>query len=215
MSDKYTYATLVETNGENFESWYYFIRYQGNEKALALLEEQLRSVNEMVIIGDLSTFDLELRTLVSETTAKEMTKIEVNSIMFHRKFDGRLKDIKFGFTSKHKDDDKIEIINRRLGLGRIDKYIDKEDIDLEDLDDFRGASSGSDSSYYSRRSGESSSESPDNYDTEEIEPSPIQSPSPKNEKKTGSEKRKGKEKENKGKEREKERERDVPKRKRD
>ena len=53
------YVVLCETSGKEFESWYYFIRYQGNEKALEYLQKQLEKI-DMYILDDFSTFDLDL-----------------------------------------------------------------------------------------------------------------------------------------------------------
>jgi len=128
----YRYATLMETNGKHSESWYYFIRYEGNEDALKHLNKQLEKV-EFLILDDLSTFDLEMNYLVSERTAKEMSKIEVNSVMFHRKFDGKLQTIDFGFKKKDSNRKRIVKCFKVLGLGLIENFIDKEDIDPEDL----------------------------------------------------------------------------------
>jgi len=58
------YAVLMETNGEECESWYYFIKYNGNEKSLEHLKKQLEQI-EMYVIDDLSTFDIDLENLVS------------------------------------------------------------------------------------------------------------------------------------------------------
>ena len=85
------YAALMETNDKECESWYYFIRVEGNEKNLKHLQEQLEQV-DWYIMDDLSTFDLDLEHYVSAKTAKEMTKLELNSYAFHRKFDGKLKE---------------------------------------------------------------------------------------------------------------------------
>ena len=93
--NEFHYVVLMETNGEECESWYYFIRYEGNEENLQHLSKQLEKI-EMYIIDDLSTFDLDLEHLVSAQGAKEMTKIELNSISFHRKFDGVLKNCESG-----------------------------------------------------------------------------------------------------------------------
>ena len=38
------YAALMETNGKECESWYYFIRVEGNEDALKHLQDQLTKV---------------------------------------------------------------------------------------------------------------------------------------------------------------------------
>ena len=59
------YAVLMETNGEECESWLYFIKHDGNEDKLQHLLKQLEQI-EMYIIDDLSTFDLDLEHLVSE-----------------------------------------------------------------------------------------------------------------------------------------------------
>lgn len=128
----YTYATLMETNGEECESWLYFIRYQGNEENLKNLNEQLEQV-DWFVMDDLSTFDLELDFLVCEKTAKEMTKIDLNHKSFNRKFDGTLKKINLGLKKKDKNEKKIKRAFDKLGYGQIEEYIDKEDIDEEDL----------------------------------------------------------------------------------
>lgn len=129
---EFRYAVLMETNGKEFESWYYFIRYEGNEEALQHLSKQIESV-DFYVLDELSTFDLDLEHLVSERTAKEMTKLELNAFMFHRKFDGKLKTIDLGFKKKESNEKKIVRSFKKLGIGRIEEYIDGEDIDPEDL----------------------------------------------------------------------------------
>jgi hypothetical protein len=135
-SGEYRYALLMETNGKEFESWYYFIRYEGNEEALRYLEDQLNSV-DFYIVGDLSTFDIDLEHLVSERTAKEMTLVEMNAYMFHRKFDGKLDMIDLGFKRNDKNEKKILKAFKKLGVGMIADYIDDEDVtlDSDDSDD--------------------------------------------------------------------------------
>ena len=61
-SNSYRYVILMETNGEESESWYNFIRYEGNEDALQQLKRQLEKV-EFYVIDDMSTFDLEMDNL--------------------------------------------------------------------------------------------------------------------------------------------------------
>lgn len=128
----YTYATLLETNEAEMEAWNYFIRYQGNEEALRQLQSQLEQVDFYILEG-LSTFDLEMDFLVCEKTAKEMTKLDLNSHSFHRKFDGVLKPIDFEFRKKDSNETKICKVFDTLGYGQIEDYIDNEDIDPEDL----------------------------------------------------------------------------------
>ena len=86
------YVILMETNGKELESWYNCIRVEGNEAALEHLQTQLEKV-DWYIIDDLSTFDLDLDHKISARTAKELTKIELNAVAFHRKFDGKLRKI--------------------------------------------------------------------------------------------------------------------------
>jgi hypothetical protein len=122
-----TYAILMETSGEHNESWLNFIRFQGNEEALKHLQHQLKKV-EMYIIDDMSTFDLELNTLVSEQTAREMCLVDLNPYMPHRKFDGKLEKINLDLSKKDDNDEKIEKIHDLLGYGDIDNFIDGEDL---------------------------------------------------------------------------------------
>lgn len=153
------YAVLMETSGEEMESWYYFIRVEGNEEQLKYLQEQLESV-DWYILDDLSTFDLDLDHYVSAQTAKEMTKVELNHCSFHRKFDGKLKRIDLGLSKKDKNKRKIKKVFDILGYGAIEEFIDDEDIDPEDL------ISGSDSDYSEDTDDESvsSSDSSDSDD---------------------------------------------------
>lgn len=122
----YRYAILMETSGREFESWYNFIRYEGNEEALEHLEKQLGKV-DFYVLGELSTFDLELEHLVSEETARQMCMVDLNAYMFHRKFNGKLEKIDFGFSRRDDNEDKIEKVYDKIGDGDIDKYIDEEE----------------------------------------------------------------------------------------
>lgn len=132
IPDEEKYVALMETNGEECESWYYFIKYKGNEKNLQHLQNQLSQV-DWFILDDLSTFDLDLEHFVSEKTAKEMTKLELNSYAFHRKFDGKLEEINVKFRKKDNNEKKLEKFFDVLGYGQIEDFIDEEDIDEEDL----------------------------------------------------------------------------------
>ena len=128
------YAILMETNDAEFEQWYYFIKYNGNEQNLKQLDNDLNKI-DWEIMEDLSTFDLELEYLVSGQTAKEMTKVDLNAHSFHRKFDGILKKIDFDFKKKDGNETKICKVFDTLGYGKIEDYISDEDIDEEDLVD--------------------------------------------------------------------------------
>jgi hypothetical protein len=135
------YVTLMETSGEENESWIYFIRLDGNEENLQHLQNQFDQV-EWYIIDDLSTFDLDIDHPVSAQTAKEMTKVDLNHTSFHRKFDGVLQKVDLGFTKKDGNDTKICKTFDILGYGQIENFIEDEDLDEEDLvsDDESGSS---------------------------------------------------------------------------
>ena len=80
----------------------------------------------------MSTFDIDLDHLISAETAKQMTKVELNSVSFHRKFDGELKTVNLGLKRKDSNEKRIMKAHDKLGFGNIDEFIDKEDLDLED-----------------------------------------------------------------------------------
>lgn len=141
------YVTLMETSGEENESWIFFIRLDGNEENIKHLQSQLEQV-EWYIIDDLSTFDLDVEHPVSAQTAKEMTKVDLNHTSFHRKFDGVLQKIDLGYTKKDGNETKICKTFDILGYGQIENFIDDEDLDEEDLasdEDDSETSSGSSS----------------------------------------------------------------------
>lgn len=125
------YAILMESNDEEFEQWYYFIKVDGNEENLRYLQKQLEKI-DWEIMEDLSTFDLEMEYLVSAQTAKEMTKIDLNAYSFHRKFDGKLQKIDFDFKRKDGNETKMCKVFDTLGYGKIEEYISDEDVDEED-----------------------------------------------------------------------------------
>lgn len=128
------YVVLMETNDKECESWYYFLRIEGNEEALKDLKEQLSKIR-WYVLDDLSIFDLDLDNPVDAIVAKQMTKIEINRHSYHRKFDGKLKKIDFSFSKKDlKDNTRMMCkVFDILGYGQIEYYIDDEDIDQEDL----------------------------------------------------------------------------------
>ena len=126
------YAILMETSPEEYESWYYFIRVEGNEENLNNLKNYIESI-EWSIIENCNVFDIELDHLISATTAKELTKVDLNHTSFHRKFDGILKNIDFKFKKKDGNEDKMWKIFDVLGYGQIENFIDDEDLDEEDL----------------------------------------------------------------------------------
>ena len=137
------YAVLQEMNTEELESWLTFIKINGNEENLNKLQKQLESV-DFQLDEDLdyhqSAFDLEIERNVSEKTAKEMSKLDLNAYLPHRKFDGVLQEIDLNLkdmdgaseNKKEKINDKnIARVNKILSFGQIENFIDQEDIDSD------------------------------------------------------------------------------------
>jgi len=120
------YVVLQETNEKEMESWYYFLRYDGNEDALQYLSDQLDKI-DMILIDDCSTFDLDLDHFFCERTAKEMIMLEVNTI-FHRKFDGKVKMINLQLKKRDGNEDMIYKVFEKLGMGQIEDYAEDEDV---------------------------------------------------------------------------------------
>ena len=120
------YVVLQETNDKEMESWYYFLRYDGNEEALQYLAAQLDKI-DMILIDDCSTFDLDLDHFFCERTAKEMIMLEVNTI-FHRKFDGKIKMINLQLKKRDGNEDMIYKVFEKLGMGQIEDYAEDEDV---------------------------------------------------------------------------------------
>lgn len=125
-SDDVKYVVLQETNGKELESWYYFIKYNGNEKALKYLQSQLEKV-DMYIVDDISTFDIDLEHFFCEQTAKEMIMLEVNTL-FHRKFDGKMDMINLELKKRDDNEDMMYKIFEKIGMGQIEDYVTDEDV---------------------------------------------------------------------------------------
>ena len=121
-----TYAILMETNEVEGESWYYFLKVQENEKALQYLNEQLNKI-DIIFEDDLNTFILEIENPVSEQTAKEMCKVDLNSVSYHRKFDGKLQMINLNLKKKDSNHKMLLKLNKSLKDGKISDAIDQED----------------------------------------------------------------------------------------
>ena len=170
------YVILMETQGEELEQWYYFIKLEGNEDALKHLQNQLETVEWTIEDGN-STFDLDLEHPVSSTTAKEMTKVDLNAYSFNRKFDGKLRPINLGFKKKDKHLKKLDKAFEVLGYGKIEDYIDDEDVDSEDLTDNNQSSSEEEDSENESESDDESSN--DDADKPPPPPPPLKKVSDK------------------------------------
>ena len=138
------YCILMETSGEECESWYNFIKLDGNEEALKHLEKQFERV-DLYILDDLSTFDLDLENTVSFNTAKEMCLLSLNHYLPHRLFNGKLEKINFDFHKSDDNEDRIERVHELLAYGDIDNYIDGEEFFEDDCNYDSYSDSSSDS----------------------------------------------------------------------
>lgn len=125
------YATLMETSGADCESWYYFIKYDGNEKALQHLKEQIESIENDFVHEDMSKFDIDLDNLITQDAVNQFILLELNSVMYHRRYDGKMQMIDFNFKKKDKDTKRLVKIDDLLGGGAIDKYVEDQYIPKE------------------------------------------------------------------------------------
>lgn len=121
------YVVLMETNDDEMESWYYFIKYVGNEEMLQHLQNQLNQIKFVLLEGS-STFDMDLDHFVSERTAREMIHLDLNSASFHRKFDGKMKRIDLHLKKDDRNKIRMKRCFKKLGNGGIENYITDEDI---------------------------------------------------------------------------------------
>jgi len=126
--DEKKYAVIMETNGDLCESWLYFVRYTGNEGALEKLSDDLNRIKTPTLMEGINMFDIDLKNLVSKQTATEMVMLELNSETYHRRFDGDMKPIDFGFSTKKRYTDEriIEKIDKVIGGGRIEDFVTDE-----------------------------------------------------------------------------------------
>lgn len=142
LPEKKTYVILMETNFDYGQSWYSFLRTEGNEKALESLKKDLESLpwddNED------TEFFLDLKHPVSEQCADDMIRVDLNSYSFHRKFDGELDVVDFGFKKKDDDEKKMKRVIKMIGMGDIGDFAHGED--EPDPSDSQGESSSSEES---------------------------------------------------------------------
>jgi hypothetical protein len=129
------YAVIMETDGEACESWLYFVKYTGNEAALEKLSDDINRIETPVMMDGTNLFDIDLTHLVSKQTATEMVMCELNSETYHRRFDGKMQLIDFGFSTKkrYRDERIVEKIDKVLGGGRIGDFVEGEYIPPEHL----------------------------------------------------------------------------------
>lgn len=125
---KNEYVILSETDSDICETYYYFLKYNGNEKAIKHLEDTLKPTEDSEIYDDVHVFDIDTEHLVCEQTAFEMCRVELNnSESYHRKFDGELAFINFDIEENDDDTAILCKIHNILSFGNISDFIDDED----------------------------------------------------------------------------------------
>ena len=167
---KNKYVILQETIPDEYVQVYNFLKYNGNEEALAHLHSQIESV-DWTVYKNYACFDIDIDTPVSEETASEMIRVDLN-IYTHRKFDGVLQMVDLGLLPSLANKKKIKKVNAVIGGGRIDRFIDKEDIYEDTMSchsDADGSGSDEGSTSSSGSSSDDSSDSSDSFSGSESE----------------------------------------------
>ena len=85
-----------------------------------------------------------------------MTLLDLNSQSFHRKFDGVLDRIDLDFKERDSDATKMSKAFDVLGYGKIDEYIDDEDVEEDSNTEDESDESSDESSCSSQSAGSSS-----------------------------------------------------------
>jgi len=122
----YRYAIIQEVNESETEAWQYFLRWEGNEEEIQYLHKTIQSI-DWIPIEECSIFYSNIDDLVSEQTAKEMSRLDFGSKWRNRKFDGKLEHINFGFKKRDRTIEKMNKIFDHIGYGQIEDYIGDED----------------------------------------------------------------------------------------
>ena len=118
------YAILVEQHHYYTESFLSFIRWEGNEIALQTLRDWITSSFIKCPPENMSMFHLDLDTLVSESTAREMAATNVTLRWPPIKLDGTLILPVFGHSTHTPPLKYLKFLNKHFGSHRIGEYIE-------------------------------------------------------------------------------------------
>lgn len=155
------YVVFCENNFDDLQSWYSFIKIEGNEKNLRHLKHCVDAVDWGEASDDCSSFALDMNG-VSAETAEEMCNVELDNWYRHRKFDGTLRKIPITLKDRDSDEKKAWILSSMLAGNNILEFIDGHDFDKDESD-------GSDGSDGSRSSRSSQTSESDYYSSEDSE----------------------------------------------
>jgi hypothetical protein len=129
---KYTYAVFSEMNVDELETWYTFIRKEGNAEPLESLKRIIDGIRWDDAPDDVSVFSLDTKG-VSEKTAKEMCMIDLDHYFFHSKFDGKMKRVP---VEDHSSSRRTAIsLHDQVGGNNIADFLSDEDLENCELCD--------------------------------------------------------------------------------
>jgi len=78
------YITFQENNKKEYESFIFFLQYDGNEEHLKLLNNYVNYADFSELYGDYSTFEIDIDTLLDEEIVENICKVRLGS--FSRRF---------------------------------------------------------------------------------------------------------------------------------
>lgn len=165
------YAIFCETNFEFLESWYTFIKKEGNEIPLLHLQKQLQDI-DWDADQDNGHFTLDMENTVSAATAHQMIKVDLGNYYFHQKFDGEMREINLGIKKRDSSRKKIKKAHAILAKNGIRDFLSMEDLegctDINDADSYSTVHSTSPS-----RHSVGQSRSSDATETKDINPDEL------------------------------------------
>jgi hypothetical protein len=71
------FVTFKEINMKENESFIFFLQYDNNEEKLKELSKIIKSADTSDLYGDYSTFEMDIDTLLSENTVKELENVDL------------------------------------------------------------------------------------------------------------------------------------------
>lgn len=76
LTEKMKYATFLELNRKDHETYIYYLQYDGNEEELLALKDIIRDADFSGMSGDYSEFDIDIDNLLSKSSVDEQIKIK-------------------------------------------------------------------------------------------------------------------------------------------
>lgn len=71
------FVTFKEVNLKEEETFIFFLQYDNNEEKLKELSEIIKSADTSDLNGDFSIFEIDVNTLLSESTVKELENVDL------------------------------------------------------------------------------------------------------------------------------------------